>query len=1032
MIKRFHIIAFFLFSIQFTYGQTTEETALAKIAELEALISSAEDDGIDATREKLSVKVAETFLYLADWDENNIDHNESIFGSGSVLPKEISKQYTDRQLAELLPEHERSEVVKLLTEAIDNLNKVISGEVNRKPTFNPDYTRLDIEGTRIVQDGKPAFLAEWIFKPESAGPHNLTEYFGDLGGIFLRPTDMEKNEQGEISLKAATKRDLDAFSTPGSFGVGFLGQRNIVVPAYISDEYPEIFDGASLHTGFDIDHPKAREFHEDFFKLVVPRMKDSNHSKLGYLLTNEPHWNIDGTWAVVDPTQYTKDKFAIWLEERHTEIANLNTLWNTSFTSFEEAGNSFKTPISSITSQGTPRWYDLVRFNQVRVIEWYEFLNKIIKTEDPAAKTHLKLIPTMFSLGISTTGLDFERLIEMSDIVGNDANMANSEPWDGASVSDYWKGKYSLEWRNTAVSYDFLSSILPNATNYNSEGGLTGWGAFRDLFLEPSYLRAAHWIAVIQGMDMVNNWCWGRNTSGVTREGHTSFVDMMPQTLNTVHLTMMELNAHGEEMSLIQDMDRPIRIFYSETSAVNKSSYLEGEIQEIYDELFFEGYKIGFATERIINNHDNDNWEVIVIRNTERVTSDELEALQSYLNGGGTIIIDENSIKEDEYGRSLSGSLSAGNGKLIATTTEALASNAISEVRGKGIIPVVTVTETNTQGGDFKGVIRRAIDMNAGKRVVTLVNVGLTDATVKLGLPGYGGKLSIQNMVNGQFLENDVVLEPDGVLLLEVSEAISTNCTNVTFYHQQLKSYDGDEDNGTASIQDEQLTLLVDKNGWKAIPFSYEITANTKLKFDFRADSEGEEHSIGFDDDLISSDDRRFKLFGTESGNSIEDFDDYEGNGAYKTYTIPVGDFYTGQVEYLSFVADNDANEEAGNSYFSNVIIFEDINDNDVDDDCEIITLSNTTPLEEKSILYPNSFSNEITIEVKNHQEDELPQISMTDLLGKEIENISISIEEKGNMSKVSLSNLSGMKSGIYLIRLKIANEEEVFRVIKK
>lgn len=153
---------------------------------------------------------------------------------------------------------------------------------------------------------------------------------------------------------------------------------------------------------------------------------------------------------------------------------------------------------------------------------------------------------------------------------------------------------------------------------------------------------------------------------------------------------------------------------------------------------------------------------------------------------------------------------------------------------------------------------------------------------------------------------------------------------------EPVVSYAGGQDSGTAIIQDNQRTIQVANNAWKAIPFSYTLTPNTRLEFDFKANSQGEEHSIGFDNNLRITGRYRFELYGTQNqAGIIRDFDNYNGSGSYKRYSIPVGQYYTGAMSYLFFLMDNDRNPSVGDSYFSNITVYEDTNGNGINDDCE-------------------------------------------------------------------------------------------------
>ncbi|MDO7085795.1 DUF6701 domain-containing protein [Pseudocolwellia sp. AS88] len=125
---------------------------------------------------------------------------------------------------------------------------------------------------------------------------------------------------------------------------------------------------------------------------------------------------------------------------------------------------------------------------------------------------------------------------------------------------------------------------------------------------------------------------------------------------------------------------------------------------------------------------------------------------------------------------------------------------------------------------------------------------------------------------------------------------------------------------GNITITDANLSLFIEGNLWQKINFPYTVTENTVIEFDFQSTEQGEIHAIGFDDDLSQSEDRTFMLYGTQSW-GISDFDNYSGSGVTH-YTIPVGQFYTGNFDHLFFINDDDDNPTR-NSTFSNIVVYE-------------------------------------------------------------------------------------------------------------
>ena len=146
-------------------------------------------------------------------------------------------------------------------------------------------------------------------------------------------------------------------------------------------------------------------------------------------------------------------------------------------------------------------------------------------------------------------------------------------------------------------------------------------------------------------------------------------------------------------------------------------------------------------------------------------------------------------------------------------------------------------------------------------------------------------------------------------------------CETLNISQSDVNSYGGSQDNGTVTVNGSGWVIL-NGNSWKAIDLNYQVTANTVIEFDFGSTTQGEIHGIGFDSDNGISSNRTFRLYGTQNW-GINNYNDYAASaGSWKSYTIPVGQFYTGSFDRLFFVCDDDANSN-GNSYYRNIKIYE-------------------------------------------------------------------------------------------------------------
>ena len=119
-----------------------------------------------------------------------------------------------------------------------------------------------------------------------------------------------------------------------------------------------------------------------------------------------------------------------------------------------------------------------------------------------------------------------------------------------------------------------------------------------------------------------------------------------------------------------------------------------------------------------------------------------------------------------------------------------------------------------------------------------------------------------------------VRLIKDWIMNLDVSRG--SECSPTDFSSNTLDTYGGAEDQGQGFLQLGGYRILVEDNGWKKISYPYTLTANSILEFDFASSVEGEEHSIGMDNDNIP-DNNRFKIHGTQATTVNIDFDNYSG-----------------------------------------------------------------------------------------------------------------------------------------------------------
>ncbi len=193
---------------------------------------------------------------------------------------------------------------------------------------------------------------------------------------------------------------------------------------------------------------------------------------------------------------------------------------------------------------------------------------------------------------------------------------------------------------------------------------------------------------------------------------------------------------------------------------------------------------------------------------------------------------------------------------------------------------------------------------------------------------GSGGSFSSSSLSLGSHTITASVTDSGGLTgnaQVSISiDAVGGGCGDcINWNSTATVSYSNQDTSPNATVVDGGDGLLLQGNTWRRTTQTFNVTANTVIEVDFESTVQGEIHGIGFDeDDTLSNNNRLFQLHGTQTWTTaFQDFNNY--SSGVTTYTIPVGQFYTGSSMYLVLSNDNDAGS-GNNSWFRNVRVYED------------------------------------------------------------------------------------------------------------
>jgi len=757
-------------------GADLQRTALAKLNTLERMMREAEAQSIDVTREKTLVWFAGEFLKYADWDEANQPAVEKMFG--------LYWYWQDRKkrLARDLPDFERRKVNEMLDEGILTLQQVLDGKIRRRPAVRIDWANVAVDPDQFTSNGKPVFLYDYFSKPLETPRSDTNLYNDHLGNIDWPESVAAHCLKGDGSYDLPR---LHLVTKHPDTRIGYTMLWHKEQPDWVYETGLEVLKGQSLFIGYDIDNPMMRERWSRLLRRVGTDTRGSRGNQLGYVLANEPHWfSRRGHWShqhgeMQSLSRHTLAKFKRWLRKKHAnDVGALSKLWNKDFATFDQVEIDFPLPASL---RGKPAWYDWCRFNMDRGVEWLSSLQSALRAGNPDADTHVKVMPHLFSDDERDHGIDLEAVTELTSMIGNDAKTGGR--YHSRKKADAWEARYAYRWRELCMSYDFMESVAPDKIHVNSESHFISMSQWKELDTSPAYVRSCYWLATLLGMDANLTWFWARDPDGSPEhrlETYTEFsdpalagsyagsVNMQPQTANEITQVMIDLNAFSEEIMRLRRQRKPVRLFHSETSAINKHHHMSEQF-ELYESLQFEGLPLGFATEKILRKQDRRAWDVVLVHRTPYVTDSEFNELQSYLDKGGVIIIDDRSLTLNEYGEKREHGLQAGSGKLIhldaSSGLAAFKNKALSCAAGSA--PSVRLSEDN--GSPHKGCIWRVAPKPDGGCLMTVLNLGKNRARLRTVFAA-GGEAVCTDMLTGRLVGASFELEPTGVLLLEVAK----------------------------------------------------------------------------------------------------------------------------------------------------------------------------------------------------------------------------------------------------------------------
>lgn len=509
-------------------------------------------------------------------------------------------------------------------------------------------------------------------------------------------------------------------------------------PEWLLRQEPQLRRHRSGFVQYCIHHPSGRALLRRFVQLVVDSIKD-HPALLSVCLANEPQ-NVE------EPCATATNAWHAWLQNRHGSLKELNSAHRADYEAYEDV--RLPDPYAPRRARGV--WLDFVRFNQEEHAAWLKLLADAVHASAPELPVHVKALAPWFS-GRSLrpeVGLEPTLLAAVGDFNGN----------DGANSYAGYMGEFAQNWLENAMGHDLQRSVK-FAPVFNSENHLINDREARSI--PPAHVRSALWQAAVHGQSVSTIWLWARSVNR-SSDSWGSILER-PSAVDAVGRVNLDMNRVAPELTALQQAPVDVAILHGSSPQVWEPGFLK-VVDALYVALSFTGRKIGFVTERQLEEGIDPAVPVLFVPGIVHLSSRALQQLSGYR--GRLVFVGRRDLRfRDEYDRPSPIQLQADTiGVSSSSSWRALWAELVP-VLGRWVSePAVTIR--SPRGDPIWGVEWRTAPASADSWLVNLVNYRKEAVTVALSRNGSKGVAT--DVLTGARAPRVLAMEPLETRLLRV------------------------------------------------------------------------------------------------------------------------------------------------------------------------------------------------------------------------------------------------------------------------
>jgi len=649
-------------------------------------------------------------------------------------------------------------IAQLCEQQSRRLREVADGTRSPLAVPNPLLSQIRIADGNFVVDGEPVMLIGGLGYGElfneldtyrDYGFNVVGDDFDAFSALRMVTSETEYDETAvprllknwdrlhEMNLAIAYNPTLHYFPEWA------LLKHADITGGYQVDRLPD-WSGLGRHGGqrtksyggffpFAIDSPSLRELVKRYYAKLMPAIKDHRAFDVVWLM-NEP------TYRSTDP--HYVELFRGYLQDKFGSVEKLNEAWGSNFGDLSEVGYP--------QEAGSPGKFDWLTFHQDQVASWFEWLSGQIKGHYPDAVLSNK--PMAWTLFDPERGIDFEREAKLWDVPGCDASRS-----PGSAT-------YAFGWSTTTMLFDFQKSLAPHKPLADHE-----YHYVHQPNVSSEYVRASYFHSYLHGLRMSQFWVWATGLLGEGKAGagmkHTAW--SQPKVAWGTATSALDLRRLARYIAAFPG--RPeVFLYVSRPSLYLDNATHRGSLSRTYEVANCLDATVGFMTDGMVRAGRLGECKLLIVPSAAHVQADVRDRLLKYTDAGGALVLIDECLALDEYGRPHEGTISGADGaawsaerpspaELVALLDTAFEASGVSR----------SVRALTAEGKPAWPVECRCA--RVGDEDICYV-IGLNKKPVTVTLTAGKEILGAEDLISGRRLEgNRVEVKPCDVYMLRLS-----------------------------------------------------------------------------------------------------------------------------------------------------------------------------------------------------------------------------------------------------------------------